>query len=733
MKKIVLVFFLGLTSFLLHAQSVGIGTTTPHANAILDLNSSNKGLLLPRVADTNLIVGAKPAGLTIYSNSDNRLYFYDGTKWQSSFAATNSDSLWFLRDDSTVYSNRMRVGFGLQAGTVPNANFHGTGSFLMQQPVQISKSAPTSGQTVIMDNTSTVTMLSTEDSVFRILDPGGASAPYTNLNQGSVRIMNAAIAYLAYQISFSNSGFGLGPGDTLWISTALPDNFRNDFQHRFTNTTAVPPTLYMANDYLNALFIYFRADGGGNNGDGFDITVRRIYNDTVASNRVVPFGKVMSFSPDDVSFRAGLVKGDHVGFGSFAGGYQVSAQGDYSVALGNNNYADSLSSLALGSNIISRGNYGIGIGNSNTVGLESIAIGKNIAANSTKQFGLGYSVNATGVQAVALGNSITAGGDFSFTAGHSATSSGLHPVAIGKSVTASAYSVAIGNDATANNGSAVAIGSFVSATSNSVAIGNGSVGSMPAAVAIGYNSLATKQGSTAIGNEASASGSNSIAIGSIASATGTGSVAIGRSVFASGDYSTAMGYLTFANFNYATAMGTFTNANGLASTALGDHTKTNSAYSLVTGRYNDTLEAPGVSFGSASPLFMVGNGTNENVRSNAFVVRNSGNTQISGFTSLGRTSEQAPAIKMKEITGQSSSNIDGGFVIFPHGLSRSKIIAMNIALNYGAGDVLPSHKASNGFEYNVSFDDLNIYVFNISGNCNNILNKPLKVLITYKE
>ncbi len=39
----------------LSAQSVGIGTTTPNTFSMLDISSSNKGLLLPRIALTSTI------------------------------------------------------------------------------------------------------------------------------------------------------------------------------------------------------------------------------------------------------------------------------------------------------------------------------------------------------------------------------------------------------------------------------------------------------------------------------------------------------------------------------------------------------------------------------------------------------------------------------------------------------------------------------------------------------
>jgi hypothetical protein len=48
MKKLLLSVAIMAASLTTFAQ-VGIGTTTPHASAALDLTASDKGLLLPRV------------------------------------------------------------------------------------------------------------------------------------------------------------------------------------------------------------------------------------------------------------------------------------------------------------------------------------------------------------------------------------------------------------------------------------------------------------------------------------------------------------------------------------------------------------------------------------------------------------------------------------------------------------------------------------------------------------
>ncbi len=68
---------------LLAQQNVGIGTLTPDSSAILDLSSTNKGLLLPRMtkAQRNAITNPK-AGLSIFqTDSAPGIYIYDGSVW----------------------------------------------------------------------------------------------------------------------------------------------------------------------------------------------------------------------------------------------------------------------------------------------------------------------------------------------------------------------------------------------------------------------------------------------------------------------------------------------------------------------------------------------------------------------------------------------------------------------------------------------------------------------------
>ncbi|RYF86635.1 MAG: hypothetical protein EON98_03100 [Chitinophagaceae bacterium] len=62
------------------AQVVGVGTTSPDSAAILDIFSTNKGVLIPRVLDTSAVL--KPLeGLIIYAKNTRAPYYYNGVQW----------------------------------------------------------------------------------------------------------------------------------------------------------------------------------------------------------------------------------------------------------------------------------------------------------------------------------------------------------------------------------------------------------------------------------------------------------------------------------------------------------------------------------------------------------------------------------------------------------------------------------------------------------------------------
>jgi hypothetical protein len=67
---------------LLLAQNVGIGTAIPASSAILDVSSTTKGLMAPRMTTAQRNAIASPAkGLLVYDTDLNALHHYTGAAW----------------------------------------------------------------------------------------------------------------------------------------------------------------------------------------------------------------------------------------------------------------------------------------------------------------------------------------------------------------------------------------------------------------------------------------------------------------------------------------------------------------------------------------------------------------------------------------------------------------------------------------------------------------------------
>jgi len=95
-------------------QNVGIGTSTPDPSALLHLESTSKGLLIPRMTQAQRnAIGSPATGLMIYQTDNNPgFYYWNGTAWIPLLSSTSGSGLfWSLTGNS---------------GTNPATNFLGT-------------------------------------------------------------------------------------------------------------------------------------------------------------------------------------------------------------------------------------------------------------------------------------------------------------------------------------------------------------------------------------------------------------------------------------------------------------------------------------------------------------------------------------------------------------------------------------------------------------------------------
>ncbi|MGE3756779.1 MAG: beta strand repeat-containing protein, partial [Pseudobdellovibrionaceae bacterium] len=109
--------------------NVGIGTTSPVTTALLDLTSTTRGFLVPRMTAAQRNAIASPAaGLQIYNTDDNKLYYHNGTAWTEMGAGSpiaDAD-----KGDITVSSSGTAWAIDNQAVTLAKMANIATGSLI---------------------------------------------------------------------------------------------------------------------------------------------------------------------------------------------------------------------------------------------------------------------------------------------------------------------------------------------------------------------------------------------------------------------------------------------------------------------------------------------------------------------------------------------------------------------------------------------------------------------------
>ncbi|HQX73769.1 MAG TPA: hypothetical protein PK298_12745 [Chitinophagaceae bacterium] len=127
MRIIIFCFVFLLQCAMLSAQTVGIGTTTPNASAQLDIVSTNKGLLIPRMTAAQRAAIASPAiGLMVYETTTNSLWLYNGTVWVQQ--SSGGVSPWAVSGNNIYNTNSSNVGIGT---STPSSKFSVAGNLLV--------------------------------------------------------------------------------------------------------------------------------------------------------------------------------------------------------------------------------------------------------------------------------------------------------------------------------------------------------------------------------------------------------------------------------------------------------------------------------------------------------------------------------------------------------------------------------------------------------------------------
>lgn len=293
-----------------------------------------------------------------------------------------------------------------------------------------------------------------------------------------------------------------------------------------------------------------------------------------------------------------------------------------------------------------------------TVGSASFAFGQEVTASGTYSHAEGYGGVASGTQSHVEGNNSSATASNAHAEGDTtqAKSNGAHSEGYYTEVTQNSEGGhAEGYHTIASGTAAHAEGAYTHATAEYThAEGNGTYATQSRAHAEGYNTVASGsashaegQGGYATGSQAhvegyntSASNTNSHAEGNATQASGYNSHAEGDTTQASGTASHAEGSFTIANSEnshvsgaYNTEISLYSNWVSGASYEVGDKVRQGSAGYICTqansniifsSRYWDILPF------NSETIFVVGNGTANNKRSNALTLNWDGSLDIQG-------------------------------------------------------------------------------------------------------
>ncbi|MCW5906805.1 MAG: tail fiber domain-containing protein [Chitinophagales bacterium] len=84
MKKLLLLLFVVAGNYLFAQNNVGIGVANPHVSALLELQSTQKGFLVPRVSAVQRLAIPSPAeALLVFDTDSGCFFYYSSAQWVS--------------------------------------------------------------------------------------------------------------------------------------------------------------------------------------------------------------------------------------------------------------------------------------------------------------------------------------------------------------------------------------------------------------------------------------------------------------------------------------------------------------------------------------------------------------------------------------------------------------------------------------------------------------------------
>lgn len=355
--KRVTVFFCVLFMTTAATAQIGLGVTTPHPSAYFQINSTSKGVLLPRMTALQRLAIAPAAtanGLLVFDTDSSAFMYWSGSAWQKINYSSGGD-LWKQNGPHIYNGNTGNVGIGTPFFITPAAKLQVYGGSVL-----CNKEFPA--------------------------EPSPASPPVS----GAGRRMMWYVEKAAFRTGYvSNTNWDRDSVGNYSFATGYDTRAKGDysFSAGYINSST--------GQYASTLGWNNTASGQASLAMGVFNTATGVYGATA-----IGFNNTAS------------------GNASLATGVSVLASGDGAFATGSNTTASASSAFAGGSSSIASGQYSMAFGNgAAATAASSIALGSSNTSSGFNAFTANSTNTASGTSSAAFGYSSTAKAFGSFTVG----------------------------------------------------------------------------------------------------------------------------------------------------------------------------------------------------------------------------------------------------------------------------------------------------------------------------